>query len=45
MDIRTKTMIAGFLALLCVLAISAAASLNHARPNTALHAAIFGTSE
>lgn len=45
MDARTKTVIATFLALLGVLAISVVASANHARPNTALSAAIFGTSE
>lgn len=45
MDTRTKTVIASFLALLGVLAISAVASMNHAQPNAALNAAVFGASE
>lgn len=45
MDTRTKTVIASFLALLCVLALSAYASLGHARPNAALNAALFGAAE
>ena len=45
MDARTKTVIASFLALLGLLALSAIASLNHAQPNAALNAAVFGTQE
>ncbi len=45
MDVRTKTVIASFMALLGLLALAAAASLNQAEPNSALHSALFGPSE
>ncbi len=43
MDQRAKTMIASFLALFGLLALTAIASINHAEPNSALTAALFGT--
>ena len=43
MDIRAKTVIASFLALLAVLGLTALASLNHAEPNAALTTALFGS--
>ena len=43
MDLRAKTMIASFLALLGLLAMTALASLNHAETNADLTTAIFGT--
>lgn len=42
MDIRTKTVMASFLALLALLALAAWASLGHAEPNRALQGALFG---
>lgn len=45
MDIRTKTVIASFVALLGLLALTAWASLNQAEPNRALQGALFGQSE
>lgn len=45
MDIRTKTVLASFLALFGVLALAAWASINHAEPNRALHGALFGQTE
>lgn len=42
MDIRTKTVMASFLALLACLAIAAWASLGQAEPNRALQGALFG---
>lgn len=45
MDTRTKTVMASFLALLGLLAVTAWASINHAEPNRALHGALFGASE
>lgn len=43
MDQRAKTMIASFLTLFGLLALTALASLNHAETNAALTAALFGT--
>lgn len=45
MDIRTKTVIASFLALLGFLALAAWTSLSHAEPNRALQGALFGQTE
>jgi hypothetical protein len=45
MDTRTKTVIASFVALFGLLALTAFASLNHAQPNRALQGALFGVSE
>lgn len=45
MDIRTKTVMASFLALLGLLALAAWTSLGQAEPNHALHGAVFGTGE
>lgn len=45
MDIRAKTVIATFLALLGLLALTAWASLGQAQPNTALTRALFGQTE
>ncbi len=45
MDTRAKTVIASFLALLCVLGASVIASTNHAEPNAALNAAVFGVTD
>lgn len=45
MDLRTKTVIASFVALLGLLAIGAYGSQHQARPNAALNAAIFGSQD
>ena len=42
MDLRTKTVIASFVALIGLLAMTAYASLHRAETNPALRAAIFG---
>jgi hypothetical protein len=42
MDLRTKMVMASFVALLGLLALSAYASLTHAKPNAALTQALFG---
>lgn len=42
MDLRTKTVIASFIALIGLLAVTAYASLHRAETNPAFHAAIFG---
>ncbi len=45
MDTRTKTVVASFVALFGLLALTAWASINHAQPNRALQGALFGPSE
>ena len=45
MDTRTKTVVASFVALFGLLALTAWASINHAQPNRALQGALFGLSE
>ena len=45
MDIRTKTVMASFLALLALLAIAAWASIGQAEPNRALKGAVFGQTQ
>lgn len=45
MDIRTKTVMASFLALLGLLAVTAWASINHAEPNRALQGVLFGQTD
>lgn len=42
MDLRTKTVIASFIALIGLLAVTAYASLHRAETNPVFHAAIFG---
>ena len=42
MDLRTKTVIASFIALIGLLAVTAYASLHRAEANPAFRAAIFG---
>ena len=43
MDLRAKTLIASFVALLGLLGLTAFASLNHAETNADLAQALFGT--
>lgn len=45
MDMRAKTMIASFVALLGLLCLTALASLTHAEANPALTAALFGPTD
>jgi len=45
MDTRTKTVMASFIALLGLLAVSVWASLGHAEPNRALQGVLFGQTE
>lgn len=45
MDLRAKAVLASFVALLGLLAISAYGSLHKAQPNAALNAAIFGSQD
>lgn len=45
MDIRTKTVMASFLALIACLALAAWASVGQAEPNSALHGALFGQTD
>ncbi|NBE06535.1 hypothetical protein [Paragemmobacter ruber] len=45
MDVRAKTVVASFLALMGFLALAAWASMNHAQPNRALQGALFDRSE
>ncbi len=45
MDTRTKTVVASFVALFGLLALTAWASINHAQPNRALQGALFGITE
>ncbi|WP_159082466.1 hypothetical protein [Paragemmobacter aquarius] len=45
MDMRAKTMIASFVALFGLLALTAFASLNHAETNAALTTALFGPTD
>ena len=45
MDVRAKTVVASFLALMGVLALTAWSSLHQAEPNRALQGALFGVTE
>ena len=45
MDVRAKTVVASFLALMGFLALAAWASINHAQPNRALQGALIGQTE
>ena len=45
MDVRAKTVVASFMALMGLLALVAWASLNQAEPNRALQGALFGQTE